>query len=77
MPLLKKMGHDDDIRQDLKTQFGQWVGRGGPLFIPLVTPQAIEYWHEMAIHVPYLSKVALCLLAITPSEACVERCFSH
>ena len=77
MPLLRKMGHADDVLPALKTQFGQWVGRGGPLFIPLIVPQATDYWHEMAIHVPFLSKVALALLAVTPPEACVERCFSH
>eukprot|EP00668_Euglena_longa_P036889 GGOE01047459.1.p3 GENE.GGOE01047459.1~~GGOE01047459.1.p3 ORF type:complete len:102 (+),score=0.13 GGOE01047459.1:500-805(+) len=49
----------------LKAQVGQWVTRNGPLAV-IARP-----------HVPILAKVALTLFSLTPSEACVERCFSH
>ena len=40
-------------------------------------PDTISYWFEMAVHVPLLSKVAVAVCSIAPSEACVERSFSN
>ena len=78
VPLLKKFGHGDDIFVPLKAQVGQWVTRNGPLAIterPL--PQPVQYWEGIALHVPILAKVAITIFTVTPSEASVERSFSH
>ena len=76
LPLLKKMGHGDDCLSAPRGQLGQWVTRHGALSIPDPAPEALSYWFELAVHVPLLSKVAVAIFSITPSEACVERSFS-
>ena len=52
------------------------LARHGALSIPDPAPEALSYWFELAVHVPLLSKVAVAIFSITPSEACVERSFS-
>ena len=77
MPLLAKQGHGDDVLPSLRGQLGQWVSRSGPLCVPHGDPHPLDYWHSVAIHVPLLAKVAVAVHSISPSEACVERSFSH
>ena len=76
-PLLAKLGHTGDVLPALRGQLGQWVSRSGPVCIPQADPHPLEYWHEMAIHMPLLAKVAVAIHSVTPSEACVERSFSQ
>lgn len=76
LPLLKKFGHDDDILPALRGQLGRWVLRLNALSVPDPLPDPISYWESISIEVPLLAKVALTILSICPSEACVERCFS-
>lgn len=77
-PLLNKLGHnDDDTMNCLRGQLGKWVSRLGALAIPDPIPEAIPYWFDVAIHVPLLSQVAIAIHSIVPSEASVERSFSH
>jgi hypothetical protein len=76
VPLLGKLGGADPAQ--FKTEFGKWVVRSGPLAMPPdPVPEPEEYWQSVALHVPLVSKVALTIFAISPSEACVERSFSH
>ena len=78
IPILKKLGYEDQAVPQFKAEFGKWVLRAGPLGIPPdPKPGPIPFWQSVALHTPLLSKVALTILAITPSEACVERSFSH
>jgi hypothetical protein len=78
LPLLKKFGHDDGVLPQLKVQVGQWVMRTGPLTIPEGSPpDPIMYWQSIAMNVPLLAKAVLCLFSLSPSEASVERSFSH
>jgi hypothetical protein len=37
----------------------------------------VEYWEGVALHVPILAKLAIVIFGLAPSEACVERSFSH
>ena len=77
-PCLKKIGHDDTVLPQLNVQMGQWVMRAGPLAIPQgPPPDPVLYWQSVAMNVPLLAKAVLCLFALSPSEACVERIFSH
>ena len=76
VPLLAKLGHTD-VLPSLQGQLGQWVSRSGPLCVPVGDPHPLDYWNIMAIHVPLLAKVAVALHSVSPSEACVERSFSH
>ena len=78
LPLLKKIGHDDTVLPQLKAQMGQWVMRTGPLAIPQgPPPDPVTYWQSVAINVSLLAKAVLCVFGLSPSEASVERIFSH
>ena len=57
----------------------QWrpLPRNKPVCIPQADPHPLEYWHEMAIHMPLLAKVAVAIHSVMHSEACVERSFSQ
>lgn len=80
VPLLKKYGHDEAVLPALQEQLGQWVQRAGPLTVPPAQNPPLDpstYWRSISLHVPLLSKVALTIFAIAPSEASVERSFSH
>ena len=37
----------------------------------------LTYWEGLALTIPLLSKIALSVYSIVPSEASVERSFSH
>lgn len=77
VPLLTKLGHNEDVLPALRGQLGQWVSRSGPVCIPVGDPNPLDYWHQMAIHMPLLAKVAVAVHSVCPSEACVERSFSQ
>ena len=77
MPLLKKLGRGEDDLPKLRAQVGQWVHRSGSLAIPPLRPPPVLYWQQIALDLPLLSQIALAVFSITPSEASVERSFSH
>ena len=75
--VLNKLGHPNAEAQ-LRTEMGKWVQRSGPLSVPPnPQPSPTRYWQSIALVVPMLAKVALAVFSITPSEAAVERSFSH
>ena len=75
MPIPSKIP-DDDLPK-LKAQIGQWVLRSGPLAVPVDHPTPLAYWQQIALDLPHLSIIAMVVFSIAPSEACVERSFSH
>lgn len=76
--LLKKLGAGDDVGVNLMQELGQWVMRAGPLGLPTdLTADPVAFWNGIALNVPCLARLALAVLTISPSEACVERSFSH
>jgi len=54
---------------------GRFILRDGALLT--APPEPKEYWTKMAVTSPRVAKVALRLLSIAPTEASVERAFSH
>ena len=78
MAVLKKMGYDATAQVQLNSEVGRWVARTGLLSIPPnPQPSPVQYWESIALILPMLAKVALTVFAINPSEASVERSFSH
>jgi hypothetical protein len=77
MQLLAKMGHGPEVLVDLRADVGKWVLRTGSLSMPNPVPLPLVYWHSNALTIPLLTKVALTIFSIVPSEAAVERSFSH
>ena len=75
---LLKLGCTGDVAPALRIEVGKWVARSGHLSLP-PNPQPVEtaYWHTIALVLPLLSKVALTIHAIAPTEAACERSFSN
>lgn len=64
-------GDPNVVRQDI----GRFILRDGPYKAEAASAEA--YWQQLAITAPRLAKVARKVLSIAPSEAAVERAFSH
>ena len=75
--MLLKMGHAEADIADLRSDLGRWALRSGQLSVPAPVPSPLAYWQGVALTVPLLAKVAIAIFSIVPSEACVERSFSH
>ena len=65
----------EDVNSTVKQDIGRFILREGPFKAEALTAEA--YWQQLAISSPRLAKVALRVLSIAPSEAAVERAFSH
>lgn len=61
----------------MKHELGRFIIRDGPFLVGETPVEPKEYWTRMAVTSPRLAKIALRLLAIAPTEASVERAFSH
>ena len=69
---------DSADQPDIQQQLGSFVIREGIFSISPTNPNDMEtFWRSKALACPELAKFALGLLAIAPTEAAVERAFSH
>ena len=71
------MGHGQEEEHMLRSDLGRWVLRAGPLSIPNPVPPPMVYWQGVALTVPLLAQIGISVFSVAPSEACVERSFSH
>lgn len=60
-------------------QIGLFLIGGEPWLPPIKSDESTQayYWSRQVVRAPELSTVALFICAIHPTEACVERSFSH
>ena len=77
LPILMKMGHGQNELPQLKADLGRWVLRACNLALPDPIPHPLTSWEGVALTTPLLAKIGLHVFSIVPSEASVERSFSH
>lgn len=63
---------------EVQLQLGSFIIREGVFNVGTANPISMDvFWRSKAVTCPKLAKFALGLLAIAPTEASVERAFSH
>ena len=77
MAVLQKRGYGQEALPLLQEEVGKWLNRSGALAMPDPVPPPVAYWQRVCLYVPLLGKVALAVFSINPTEAAVERSFSH
>ena len=65
-------------RAEVELQRGSFIIREGMFNVVATDPISMDtFWRAKAVACPKLAKFALGLLCIAPTEAAVERAFSH